>query len=189
MNTNWLRTTDRLGQTALARATQAGYMRLAEVMLEQEKLDNVSEVLRLPRLHRAAYYGFEDVVREFLEEGDDPDAPDTQGETPLHKAARVGCEEVAGTLLSYDAAVNVANQQGMTPLHWAAIGGHEPVVEMLLSQGAGARAQVWAAGGLTPIDLAQAMGYKALAKRLRDHGRQPGERPGLHVLRPGPHPA
>jgi ankyrin repeat protein len=148
-------------------------MQLVEAMLEQAKLDSVTAVLHLPGLHRAAYYGFDDVVSAVLAEGCvGPDEVDAHGETPLHIAVRMSNEEVAVTLLEHGASPNVASQRGMTPLHWAALTGQERLSDRLLAKHASADAQAWAAGGVTPVDVAMMMGQKELAKRMRESLRR-----------------
>lgn len=167
MDSKWLYKRDSEGDTPLTRATHSGCMQIAEVMLEQEKLDESGNVKELPELHRAAYYGFDDVVCELVGNGENPDQLNKQGETPLHVAVRLGNVDAARALLENGAAVNVASHRGMTPLHWAAVSGDEELVDLLLEHNAGVEAQVWGAGGLTPIDLAVAMGYDEIAQKLR----------------------
>ncbi|KAL7304218.1 hypothetical protein TKK_0003412 [Trichogramma kaykai] len=67
--------------------------------------------------HVACEYGFDDVVRKFLELGQDPDClvPET-GDSPLHLAVAGGHAIVARTLLRRGAMPNLVNGQGSTPL-------------------------------------------------------------------------
>ncbi|XP_023315706.1 ankyrin-2-like [Trichogramma pretiosum] len=68
--------------------------------------------------HVACEYGFDDVVRKFLELGQDPDClvPET-GDSPLHLAVAGGHAIVARTLLRRGAVPNLVNCQGSTPLN------------------------------------------------------------------------
>jgi ankyrin repeat protein len=64
--------------------------------------------------------------------------------------------------------VNVKANNGMTPLHVGAKEGHKDVVELPLTNGGDANAQD--DSGRMPLELATAMGQKAEADLLRQHG-------------------
>ncbi|CAB0043471.1 unnamed protein product [Trichogramma brassicae] len=71
--------------------------------------------------HAACKYGLGDVVKKFLELGQDPNClvPET-GDSPLHLALYRGffrAKEIIKLLLRSGADPNVANKEGLTPLH------------------------------------------------------------------------
>ncbi|CAB0028191.1 unnamed protein product [Trichogramma brassicae] len=78
---------------------------------------NYSDESGLTHFHVACEYGCDDVVRKFLELGQDPDClvPST-GDSALHLAVAGGHAIVARTLLRHDAVPNPVNAQGWTPL-------------------------------------------------------------------------
>lgn len=71
-------------------------------------------------LHRAAYGGHMDVVRELIRQGADVHAVTVDGWTPLHSACKWNKAQVASFLLQYDADVNAQTNGLLTPLHLAA---------------------------------------------------------------------
>lgn len=71
-------------------------------------------------LHRAAYNGHLDVVRELIAHGADVHAVTVDGWTPLHSACKWNNARVASFLLQHDADVNAQTKGLLTPLHLAA---------------------------------------------------------------------
>ncbi|KAL7303046.1 hypothetical protein TKK_0004264 [Trichogramma kaykai] len=72
----------------------------------------------LTHFHMACFFGCDDVVKNFLELGQNPNIllPET-GDSPLHFALRRGSKDMTETLLRYGADPNWANEEGLTPLH------------------------------------------------------------------------
>lgn len=166
MTTEWLHTMDELGQTPLTRASMSGRSEVSNLMLMQEVQDNPKQFRELPTLHRAACWGFEDVVLELIEDGEDLGKIDSQGETALHKAVRLGHFTVAKVLLDEGAEVNSADSLGLTPLHWAALTGREAMVELLLVNYANVDARDYFAGGITPMGIAKLLGYTKIQETM-----------------------
>lgn len=71
-------------------------------------------------LHRAAYSGHLDVVRELVAQGADVHAVTIDGWTPLHSACKWNNTRVASFLLQHDADINAQTKGLLTPLHLAA---------------------------------------------------------------------
>lgn len=71
-------------------------------------------------LHRAAYSGHIDVVRELVAKGADVHAVTVDGWTPLHSACKWNNTKVASFLLQHDADINAQTKGLLTPLHLAA---------------------------------------------------------------------
>ena len=99
-----------------------------------------------------------------LQQGADPNIPDSDGETPLHHAAGHGDAVMTFALLSNGANPNLKNRHGWTPLHLAAAKGHFPIVKLLVTLGADKQAMTNV--GATPLLLAAKDGYGAIAKEL-----------------------
>ena len=166
MNTDWLFRMDEMGETPLSRVSKSGRMELANVMLTQDIDDHIRYAGHLPAMHRAAYWDYGDAIEDLLEEGDDPMAENANGETPLHLALRLGNRRAVEALVESGMDVNVRNAEGMTALHWAALNGRTDLASLLLEHGADPHAREWVSGGVTPLDMARAMGYRALAETL-----------------------
>lgn len=71
-----------------------------------------------------------------LQNGANPDLPDTDGETPLIAASRIGFIDAVDWLLDHGASVDGANRRGETALIVAVQQRQAPVVRMLLQKGA-----------------------------------------------------
>lgn len=71
-------------------------------------------------LHRAAYGGHLDIVRELVAQGADVHAVTIDGWTPLHSACKWNNTRVASFLLQHDADINAQTKGLLTPLHLAA---------------------------------------------------------------------
>ncbi|XP_008821345.1 ankyrin repeat domain-containing protein 49 [Nannospalax galili] len=71
-------------------------------------------------LHRAAYNGHLDIVRELVAQGADVHAVTVDGWTPLHSACKWNNTRVASFLLQHDSDINAQTKGLLTPLHLAA---------------------------------------------------------------------
>lgn len=170
MEATWLNTVDERGESPMSRALKSGRLALGELVLTHTQQANAYAAGEMPALHWAVQHGAEDMVRQYLCSGSDPDETDGWGETPLHKAARNGQLGAARELISYGANPEAADNYGMTPLHWVALNGREEVAAFLLDVGAEVNTREWFAGGMTPFSLARLMGYDGLAVFLARHG-------------------
>jgi hypothetical protein len=98
---------------------------------------------RRTSLHTASEAGHLEIVRSFLEVGEDSDVNERDGRhwTPLFLASKEGRIEVAKLLIEYGADVNSLDWTGWTPLLAASLRGHPGVVHLLLNHGADVNAR------------------------------------------------
>ncbi|OEL31145.1 hypothetical protein BAE44_0007836 [Dichanthelium oligosanthes] len=96
---------------------------------------------------------------------------DQYGLTALHLAAIKGhCDAIA--LLGGSGCMDIEckDVEGHRPLHLAVEGGHAEAVELLLDMGADVNART--RRGATPLQMAEAMGYEAIAQLLCGRGAE-----------------
>uniref|UniRef100_A0A1I8BE00 ANK_REP_REGION domain-containing protein n=1 Tax=Meloidogyne hapla TaxID=6305 RepID=A0A1I8BE00_MELHA len=104
-------------------------------------------------LHKYAYDGNAEKIRELLKQGLDPNELDYDFWTPLHYCAFYNRLEACQVLLLHpDMDVNIINRTGATPLHFAALNGHVYVAELILSHQF-ADISIRDSNGKTPLDL------------------------------------
>lgn len=166
MTTSWIDKIDEIGESPLTRASRSGRTEVANLMLIQQANDAPLGFGQLPDIHRAAAWGFEDVLDDLIDDGADVDEMDGQGETPLHKAVRLGNTEAARALIEHGANINAADSLGMTPLHWAALTGNADITDLLLANFANVEAHDYAIGGITPLGIAKLLGYSDVKDRM-----------------------
>jgi len=87
-------------------------------------------------LHRAAYFGSDDVIELLLSLGINISCMDNNQITPMYHAASMGRISVVAKLLSLGSPIEIPRNDGMRPLIIAAVNGHAEVVERLLQAGA-----------------------------------------------------
>jgi ankyrin repeat protein len=113
-----------------------------------------------------------ELVKILLNRGADPNAQDSDGDTPLLCTASGCCAggenavEVAQLLLSNKAHVNIKNNDGDTPLLNAAAEGRYKMVKLLVANGANVNAQN--NEGATPLMYAAGAGDIEITKLLLD---------------------
>ena len=168
MKRDWLNETDAAGMSPLMRASKSGRSEVLTMMLVRDVEDQPANFRELPTLHRAACWGYADVIVELLDEGFDPDEPDAQGETPLHKAVRLDNVEAAEALIENGANVNAADALGMTALHWASMTGNAEMAELLLRHYADIDARDYCAGGVTPKGIARMLGHREIVEMMQN---------------------
>ncbi|KAG8522383.1 Ankyrin repeat domain-containing protein 49 [Galemys pyrenaicus] len=93
---------------------------LRRLLSGQAGLVNTRDEDAYTPLHRAAYGGHLDTVRELVARGADVRAVTLDGWTPLHSACKWGNTRVASFLLQHGADVNAQTKGLLTPLHLAA---------------------------------------------------------------------
>ena len=162
----WLYEIDEYGESPLSRVSKSGRMDIANILFHQNIEDALKEVTQAPEIHRASYFGYDDVVTEMTASGHDTESLDQQGERPIHKAARHGHYKVVQVLLDSGAEIDAPNALGLTPLHWAVIKGDVEMVELLLNRGANPTVRDWVTGGKTPLQIARLMKYKEITENL-----------------------
>ncbi|CAD6236109.1 unnamed protein product [Miscanthus lutarioriparius] len=105
---------------------------------------------------------------------------DQYGLTALHLAAIKGhCDAIALLAGSGCMDVECEDVEGHRPLHLAVEGGHAEAVELLLDIGADVNART--RRGATPLEMAEAMGYEAIAQLLCARGAEVAAAPALCV--------
>ena len=117
------------------------------------------------RLAEAVLNGQYYVARMFLENGADPEEPDSRGYPALLGASRRGLWDIVRLLLEAGANPDVADDLGRTPLHYAVADNAEQAVKALVRSGADPRRKD--SSGLTPSQEAAVQGLEHLAEYLR----------------------
>jgi len=74
-------------------------------------------------------------------------------------------------LLEQGADPNGQDKLGMTPLHWAAIKGRTELARLLLFYEADIHIREYFSGGVTPVGMAQLLGYEEMAHLMEDWPR------------------
>ena len=116
---------------------------------------------------QAIFFGDTQLVRQYLDAGQSPDAVDG-GRSMLGWAAQAGNVEMVRILLDAGAEVDAIDSVGHTPLMRAVEVGHEAVVEQLIE--AGADLDVQASNGRSAVMLAVTDGRIAILERLIEAG-------------------
>ncbi|XP_004638631.1 cyclin-dependent kinase inhibitor 2A [Octodon degus] len=118
------------------------------------------------KLAAAAAGGRAQEVRELLEAGAPPNAPNRFGRTPI-QVMMMGSARVARLLLLHGADPNCADPVSLSrPVHDAA---REGFLDTLVAlHQAGARLDVRDAWGRLPVDLAEEQGHRDVAQYLHD---------------------
>jgi ankyrin repeat protein len=120
-------------------------------------------------IHKAAYNGDINKVRELLRKGVNPEERDSFGGTALHAAMFQKNMEIVKLLLEHNFDVNaVGPRNGYTPLHDAVWADNLEAVKILLEKGA--RTNIKGNDGLTPYGKAKQEGRKELVKYFESKG-------------------
>ncbi|KAL8792336.1 MAG: hypothetical protein Q9195_005039 [Heterodermia aff. obscurata] len=115
-------------------------------------------------LHLACYFNLPWLVRDYLAEGVDPNAPANISGTPLIWASEVGATECVEALLEAGADPNLVEFDGWSALHWTAANRHVNVCELLLRHGADPNAED--TRGFRPLDWAIERGCENIVRLL-----------------------
>jgi ankyrin repeat protein len=97
----------------------------------------------------AAFKGDLNTVKQFLDNGVNPNSKNSDNETALKYAALKGHIDIVELLLKKGAKVNGKDIDGGTALMYAAWGGHTETVKLLLSKGANPNATARSSTGPT----------------------------------------
>ncbi|KAJ3110134.1 hypothetical protein HDU96_006885 [Phlyctochytrium bullatum] len=119
-------------------------------------------------LHKAAFYGAENVVPLLIDAGAEIDAVNKFERTPLHVACSYGQAGLAGLLVNAGANVESVDEIGRKPLHLAANGDHAECVKILLY--AGVNVDAVDADGRTALHIACNENRPSIAKLLLNAG-------------------
>jgi len=92
-------------------------------------------------LHNAAYLGFINAMKLFIEKGADVNALNHANESPIYNAAKGGDPEAIQLLLDAGADPNIPQKDGRRPIHEAARWGKDWAVTLYLEHGADVNAQ------------------------------------------------
>ncbi|KAI0972316.1 hypothetical protein F4678DRAFT_57683 [Xylaria arbuscula] len=156
--------------TALILASNLGFVRVAEMLLEKGADIEAKDKYYRTALSYASNQGFEDTVKLLLERKADPNSLDANGHTPLHYAAKYRHEGVVKLLLEIGKAdPNLPDAGGSTPLHYAAGRGHAAIVQLLHDKGASLESK-HTRDGSTPLMAAAMWGRTAVVQLLLDLG-------------------
>ena len=120
-------------------------------------------------IHKAAYHGELQKVRDLLQKGANPDARDSFGGTALHAAMFQKNMEVVKVLLEHGCDLNAQGTgNGYTPLHDAVWADNGEAVNLLLDKGA--KTNLKGKDGLTPYAKAQKEGRTKILRILESRG-------------------
>jgi len=128
--------TNMKGVTALATASQKGYLSVVRKLLEAGANPQLSNRLGQTPLIQACHNGHLDTVKCLVEHGAVVEHANYNRTTALMRAAQQGHKHCVLFLLKSHANVNRKNGEQMTPLMLAAQRGHAEVAHVLISAGA-----------------------------------------------------
>ena len=126
-------------------------------------------------IHKAAFDGDIEAVKQHLAAGTDVNAKDIGDNTPLGYATGRNNKEIVELLITKGAEVNTKDKWGNTPLYSAAGYGHKEIAELLISKGADVNAKDELLGR-TPLDEAIFSNHSEIVDLLRKHGGKSGKR-------------
>jgi pectate lyase len=135
---------------------------------DKEIVDLLQAKLTETSIHWAARQGVLAKVEEFLEDGIDVNAKDSQGMTPLLLAVQRGHKDIIDLLIAKKADVNVKNETGQTPLDLAVRQNNKDIVELLIANDADIDAKN--DEGQTPLDIAISQNRSEVVKLLAAKG-------------------
>ena len=159
----------------LINAARHGDIKFAKHMLDSganaNAIDvNVIDVYEQSPLHWAVMtYRNVEMTKLLLRHGANPNARDSEDETPLHFVVRVrdaakNPVAVIKLLLKSGADIDAISTSGQTPLYWAIVARNTDAAEFLLNQGA--NPNIGDSKGETPLYWALRKGLKDTAKLL-----------------------
>jgi len=143
-----------MNETAFFDACRKGDLEEVQHLFKADpQLINIMDFKGFTPLIIAVYNNHPHVAEFLLQNGADPDAQDSAGNTALMGVSFKGYTGIAEKLLEAGADVNLRNSNGAPALTFAATFGHLPIAELLLRNGADITLSD--ARGKTPFDHAR----------------------------------
>ncbi|XP_069675027.1 histone-lysine N-methyltransferase EHMT2-like [Periplaneta americana] len=139
--------------TPLILASMRGKLPIVKMLMDRFANIHLKDEYGYSALHKAAFGGHADIVRELLLHGGlAVNVPNELGYYPLHLAAHFNHTETVTALLESNVPVDSKDNGDNTPLHRAASRGNLQIVKLLVLQGADIESVN--KQNKTPIDLA-----------------------------------
>ncbi|KAL4229512.1 hypothetical protein ACF0H5_012552 [Mactra antiquata] len=117
-------------------------------------------------MHLAAYYGYTQLVKLYLDYGVDVNTVNGKHDTALLWAARWGHNDTVALLLEHGADTEISNDKGSTALYWAIRYQHPTTVSLLLKKGKAKANTIRKVGLVSPIIIASAFGNADIVSEL-----------------------
>ena len=123
-----------VGPLMLAAAEAGNIKRLISTLGYIQNID-FEDDRKETALHKAAYRGYNDIIRILLYKGASIDAMNEDNRTPLHHAVQNSHTSTMELLLTKGASIEATDKNSETPLHFAVRNSHPETVQLLLSKG------------------------------------------------------
>jgi uncharacterized protein len=123
-----------------------------------------------PAIHKAAFRGDLNKMKELLAAGADPNMPDRKGLTPLMLATQKRHKNIIALLISKGADVNATLKHGFTALFYPCMFGGAGIAKLLIDSGADINARE---DGNTPLMWAAFRGHVDIVELLLANGADP----------------
>jgi len=151
------------------RAVMTGDLEKTKIMLDEHpEWINATSWGDWTPLHRAAQFGYADIVDFLISKGSNLEAKTDLGMTPLYTAIIGQKSDICKQLIDKGADVFARRNDGETMLHIAAALGQKDIVELLISKGLAV--DITKRYGITPLHLASVFGHKTTVEVLLSNG-------------------
>ena len=151
------------------RAVMTGDLEKTKIMIEEHpEWINAKSWGDWTPLHRAAQFGYADIVDFLITKGSNLEAKTVLGMTPLYAAVIGQKSDICKQLIDKGADIFTKRSDGETMLHIAAALGQKDIVELLISKGLAA--DITKRYGITPLHLASVFGHKTTVEVLLSNG-------------------